>query len=529
MTQRPPDLFRLFLVALIVQGLVAWPLSGPPYMDAAYYAVGGRELAAGRGFNEPFVWNYLDAPASLPHPGYLYWMPLPALLAGLGGWPSGGAWRGLQVPFLLLAALLPLLAYAVAWSFSQNRRHAWAAGLLMLLGGFYAPYWTLPESFTPYALVGGVTLWQMGSLREGDGAWKQALLIGGLTGLAHLTRADGPLLLLVALLVVLGRRERGTGKATLRLLTALLGGYLLVMVPWFLRNLRAIGLPLSPAGSRTLWLRAYDELFNYGDLPTLASFLAWGVGPILRSRLEALVSALQTLIAVHSFIFLAPFVVVGLWRHRRHRLIRPALVYALLLYAVMTLAFTYPGMRGGLFHSGGALLPFFLAVALGELDRAVGWAAERIPTWERERAQRGFTRLALIAAALLSLGLYLRQLIAWSEAGTVPHAVGTWLQAREGKGADALELVVMINDPPSFTYYTGYPAVAIPNGPPAVAAEVARRYGVRYLVLEEDHPQAMAGLYAGIGYRVDESSGWILRAVLRPRGRPVRIYEWVTE
>ncbi len=529
MTQRPPDLFRLFLVALIVQGLVAWPLSGPPYMDAAYYAVGGRELAAGRGFNEPFVWNYLDAPAGLPHPGYLYWMPLPALLAGLGGWLSGGAWRGLQVPFLLLAALLPLLAYVVAWSFSQNRRHAWAAGLLMLLGGFYAPYWTLPESFTPYALVGGVALWQVGSLQEGDGTWKQALLIGGLTGLAHLTRADGLLLLVVALLILLERRERGTGKATLRLMVPLLGGYLLVMVPWFLRNLRAIGLPLSPAGSRTLWLRAYDELFNYGDLPTLASFLAWGVGPILRSRLEALVSALQTLIAVHGFIFLAPFVVVGLWRHRRHRLIRPALVYTLLLYAVMTLAFTYPGMRGGLFHSGGVLLPFFLAVALGELDRAVGWAAERIPTWERERAQRGFTRLALIAAALLSLGLYLRQLVAWSEAGTVPHAVGAWLQAREGGEADASALVVMVNDPPSFTYYTGYPAVAIPNGSPAVAAEAARRYGVRYLVLEKDHPQAMAGLYAGIGYRVDESSGWILRAVLRPRGRPVRIYEWVTE
>jgi hypothetical protein len=56
----------------------------PGYMDADYYCAGGLQLAAGRGFSEPFLWNYLDDPAGLPHPAFSYWMPLTSLLAALG-------------------------------------------------------------------------------------------------------------------------------------------------------------------------------------------------------------------------------------------------------------------------------------------------------------------------------------------------------------------------------------------------------------------------------------------------------------
>ncbi len=46
-------------LALAVRLLVAWPLRQPGYTDAYYYAVGARQLHAGEGFREPFVWNWL--------------------------------------------------------------------------------------------------------------------------------------------------------------------------------------------------------------------------------------------------------------------------------------------------------------------------------------------------------------------------------------------------------------------------------------------------------------------------------------
>ena len=78
------DLLLLLALSLAVRLLTAWLLRQPGYADAYYYAVGARQLSAGQGFDEPFIWNYLDPPPGVSHPGYLYWMPLTAVLGWLG-------------------------------------------------------------------------------------------------------------------------------------------------------------------------------------------------------------------------------------------------------------------------------------------------------------------------------------------------------------------------------------------------------------------------------------------------------------
>ena len=70
------EVWLIFGLALLVRVLAALPQTQPNYMDAAYYLVGGQRLAQGFGFNDPYVWNYLDQPIGLPHPSHLYWMPL---------------------------------------------------------------------------------------------------------------------------------------------------------------------------------------------------------------------------------------------------------------------------------------------------------------------------------------------------------------------------------------------------------------------------------------------------------------------
>ncbi|MFN2121495.1 MAG: hypothetical protein ACK2T0_13990, partial [Anaerolineales bacterium] len=56
----------------------------PGYLDADYYFGGGLQLAAGKGFTEPYLWNYLDQPVALPHPSHTYWMPLASMIAAAG-------------------------------------------------------------------------------------------------------------------------------------------------------------------------------------------------------------------------------------------------------------------------------------------------------------------------------------------------------------------------------------------------------------------------------------------------------------
>jgi len=471
------DLMLVLLISLLARVAFALPQAQPGYMDAYYYTVGAQQLATGRGFTEPFVWNYLNDPAGLPIPSHQYWMPLPSILAALSMWMGGMSFRAAQVPFMLLSALLAVIAYAVAWQTSASRRHAWAAAMLTIFSGFYMTYWSIPETFAPFAVLGSLSLWAMS--RSQASCW--GVVAGAFVGLAHLTRADGVLLLLPVLFIRPGKSWRGV------LWTAL--GYAFAMSPWLIHNWTTTGRLLSIAGAKTLFLTNYDDLYSFGKTLDLSTYLSWGMGNVLLSKLDALWANLQTLVAVVGMIFLAPFAVIGFWRQRRDPLYQAAMVYGAALYLVMSLAFTFPGARGGMFHSGAALLPFIFAAALVGLDSVVGWAAARISTWEAVKARRGFTWELVGLAALVSVALYGLRVRGWNQADAVYASIGVSLSGQPS-------VVVMVNDPPGYVYHTGQAAIAIPNGDMDTLLAAARRYGATWVVLDENRPVALAELYA---------------------------------
>jgi len=489
----------LFCLALAVRLLTAWSLTGPAYMDTAYYAVGARQLAGGQGFDEPFLWNYLDDPAGLPRSGFLYWMPLPSLLAAPFAALFLDSFFALQFPFALLSALLPLVAYGLAWKTTARRRSAWLAGLLTIFSGFFFPYWTLPETFTPFALFGSLALWLAGYWMLGTGCWVldagRWLLVGALVGLAHLTRADGILLLpVVALAPLLFSLSRNTQHATRFFIfhfSSVILGYLLVMGPWFLRNLAIIGAPLSSAGTKTLWLRTYDDLFCYGcDHLSLRSYLAWGWAEVWHSKLWAAGMNLERFLAEDCLVFLLPFVLIGLYRLRRCPLFILSSVYLLLIYLLHSLAFTFPGPRGGFFHASAVSLPFLFAAGAEGLETAVRWAARR-RRWNLQQAQAVFTTAAIVGTVVLSAYVMAEKLPTWQNAGAVYREIGAWLDAQMGPD----EPIVMVGNPPGFYYHTGVPAVVVPNEDVETLLDVCERYEVDYLVLDSNRPGSLGVLY----------------------------------
>jgi hypothetical protein len=500
----------LFAVALLVRLLVAWPMQRPGYMDAAYYVDSALALHEGRGFNLPLIWNYLPQgatglpaqdlpPADLPAPSHLYWMPLTSILISASFAVLGPSYRAAQVPSILLSALLPLLAYVVAYQASRSlapdrparaRRHGLYAGLLATLSGFYTAYWVSPDSFAPFALFGALCLWAWGRAGQPEPnraapAW---VLAGACAGLAHLTRADGLLLLVAGLLIGLvdGGRHLAAGRP--RQAWRLAGGlsiavacYLAVMAPWFLRNLRAIGRPLSTAGLRTLWLTDYDDLYSYGKALSLRAYLDWGWGNILRSKLRALWLNAQTLLVVGWMIALAPLGLIGAWKLRRHAAFRPAWLYAALLYLAMSLAFTFPGWRGGMLHSTVALLPAFYTAAFEGLDQFVLWMARRRTTWQPDRARQVFSVGLVLLALGLSAWLYLSNLDRY----TGPHLydqVAAWMAQNAPPDAR-----VMVNDPASFYYHSRLSSLPIPNADLQAVLDVMDRYGASYLLLDANN------------------------------------------
>ncbi|NDJ35492.1 MAG: glycosyltransferase family 39 protein, partial [Chloroflexi bacterium] len=284
------DLAIVIVVALGVNSVVALLTTTPgDSVDAHYALAGGTLIASGEGFTAPYFWNYVNPPTDLPAPSYRYWQPLSALLSAIGIVVLGDLlppFGAAQAVYVLAGSLVPVLAALTAARLGEPR-HGLIAGLLAAFSGIYAVYWSIPETFTPFALGAGLALLCTIVAREDGPSW--IWLVAGLgAGIGHLARADGLLLLgVVGLFALLPHREEPVRRRVLfgALVT---GGYLLVMGPWFARNIMVFGSWQAPGGLSTLWIAEYNQIFDFPAVITPSTLFEQGVGPPLLARVEAL-------------------------------------------------------------------------------------------------------------------------------------------------------------------------------------------------------------------------------------------------
>ncbi|MCB8928499.1 MAG: glycosyltransferase family 39 protein [Ardenticatenaceae bacterium] len=490
---RRTDWLWLALIGLLFQAVWAVQMPTPTYMDAYYYTTNGQRLATGDGFTELVIWQYLDDPVGLPTPSHSYWMPFTSILAAAGYSLGDGFWAA-QLPFWLLAGLLPLLAYWISLQFFSERWQVWTAVLLTISGGFYTRFLNQPSTFVPFAWAGGLSLLFLAFTQQRPA--KRWWFLAGLTaGLAHLTRADGALLLVVGGLIWIFSPQRTRRTRSFSSLFSALSavnlilGYLLVMIPWFVRNWRVWGRPLPISGTQTIFLTTYDDLFAYGRSFNLAHFLDWGWGNILQSKLDGLLLAGGTFVAVCGVVFLTPLIIWGWWKwwrdESKRAFLRPMSWYALLLFLVMSLVFTLPGGRGGLLHSSVALWPWLMVLATAGLGYAVDWMATKLPHWEPQKAKPRFAALFVVVAFVISATLFYARADSTLEAEV-------YAEVGEMVGETA---VIMAGNAPSVYYHTGLPSLSIPNEPIPILQEAAARYGVTHLLLDADHPLPLNDLY----------------------------------
>ncbi len=518
MTRR--DLLILFLIGLAVPLGIAQFQSLPGYMDADYYFGGGIQLAKGNGFTEPYIWNYLDDPQSLPHPSHAYWMPLASIVAAFGMFLTGQTtFAAARIGFILLAALVPPLTATLAFRVTSNRTLSLLSGLLACFPIYYAPFLPVTDNYAIYMLLGASFFFVfpspvIGRGVRGEGAF---FFLGLLSALMTLARSDGLLWLGISFLVAIWslrkqedtytrtQVDRYTGKQVhtehaprntrhssfipstllragfhLSSFFLILLGFFLLMSPWYARNLSTFGSLMAPGGSRALWLTNYNDTFAYpASQLTMQRWLASGWDAILQTRVAALKLNLLNAFAAQGGVFLFPFILVGLWQLRRDARVRFAFLAWTLLFLVMTLVFPFAGARGAFFHAGAALQPMWWVAAPIGLEAAVRFARERGRF--DDRAFVVFRGALVVIAVLMTAVIFaLRVLPGWEREDGIYSGVNDLL-AQAGAPADA---VVLVRNPPGFYLVTGHPAIAIPIGGQESLLRAAERFNARYLVLE---------------------------------------------
>jgi hypothetical protein len=487
-------LLLFFFLGLIPPSVLAVFQPTPGYIDAAYYFGGGIQLATGRGFTEPYLWNYLDGAKSLPHPSHAYWMPLASMVSAFGMWLAGDvSYAAARLPFIMIAALAAPVTAELAYTFTKRRDLAAASALLAVFSIFHAPFVGVTDNYGLYMLFGGLYFLAAAKLMEDSARGKFWFALGVLAGLLSLSRSDGLLWLGMTLLfaLFLERQSSHVENYSVAKFLSIAGrrasisllGFLLVMFPWYARNVAVFGAPMAPSGGRALWLQNYSQTFIYPpELLTLESFLAHGWGNILADRLHALGVNLLAAWTAHGGIVLFPFIVAGVIYFRRDDRVRLAAIGWLVLFAVMTVLFPFAGPRGAFFHAGAAFQPMWWSLAPPGLDALSYALAKKRGVGSQLKSM---LRSALVLSAIL-LTLYVSHLrlftLGWGEGEAEYPAVERYLL----DSGIAANVPVIVRNPPGYYISTGRPAVVIPHGGAQAILLVAEQFDAEYLILEPE-------------------------------------------
>ncbi len=498
----------LFVAALLVRIAFARTVPFPTPEDTAYYVMVARNLVEGHGLTSDALWSYQTPPLVFPRPAFEVWLPLPTFLIALPMVLLGSSFGVAQLPALVIGALIPVLAWRLAADVAvelglpagRARTLAIGAGLTAAVELPLVLFSALPNStalFTLLALSACLVIHRLlkdprGS-RLGD---PRLIALGALIGLAALTRNEAVWLGLTwAGLAWFAHGSAGprlVRSERLRLIAVPAVIAIVIFTPWLIRDWLVFGNPLpGQAAANALSVTGFD-IFAWNDPPTLARYLAVGLGGLVQMRIDGFIHNLFSVLLIPSF----PIGLIGLLRLPwvvGIRSLRPLLILSLLTFWITTLVFPVSTTWGTFLHAAGPVQVLLIVTCLLAFDalfvRVSAWRG-----WTKEVAWLGAT-LTVATAVLFSLGL-----ASYGQQSADTAARYQALDAQMALIGRPLEQAgpVIADFPIWLAYNSRINTLALPDEAPASVVDLANHFsGTQYLVISGEHGSWPAVLAEG--------------------------------
>lgn len=484
-------LLLICLGALILRlGVLAAFVRHPGVGDPNHYYNLGGFLVEGRGFNIDYIWQFNNPPEQLEHPED-YWMPLTGALAAFSMAIFGRGVPGALIIFAVMGALVPLLAYLAARQFGCSP----GGGLFCAAAAAVLPEFVLnsvrTDTTIPNLLLVCASILLLTRGLRGGGVWP--FVGSGLAaGLAYLVRSDSSLLLpmLAATLVVYsvwGRRHASRRWIYAALVPAVA---VLVALPWSLRNIQLFGTPTTPKLDDMFYLTDFREHFVYDTELSLQTLLASQTpAQLIGKRLfEMAASAklLYTMLDVFLPVAVAGGLLMLLAARDRDRLLTlaPALILLGGAFVFYTVLVPLKSQGGSFKKAYLTLIPLLLPLAAYALERAISSERLRLGAMALAALFMAANAVELVRADARAAGAYLDTM----------QRVAAGARAMPDTNGDG-EIILMAQDP-FMLRFVGIRSVMLPMEDRDTILEVARRYGVDYLMMPPDRP-SLDPLYAG--------------------------------
>jgi len=476
----------LFALALAVRSVLAATYPDPGYPDGAYYVEVARSVGAGRGFNVDFLWTFIEVGGRipvdphLPVPSNPHWAPLASIIQVPFIWLFGPSIGASLVPFVLIGALAAPLAWAIARDAGASRIVRLGAGFLGAVPAAVTVFTAQPDNVALTMVLGGGALWLSARGLKGH-PWSFAMA-GLLVGLATLARTDGLLLATAPVAAFAWDRWRPPSRIRWTAALGCAGLFLLVVAPWYLRQVAVFGSPTPSTAAGVLWLRSFADLNSVTADRTLGAVLGQGLGSLVSSRALALWQALAVFGGLVCGVVLAPFAVAGAWRRRRSPEFGPAFAFAGVLLVVSVVFFAIHVPNGMFLHASVALAPHAYVLAVESIAVTGAVLAGRRAGWNSERMAGVLVVATCVLVAGIAVLTTLDARTTWDTRRQRHEAIAEGLDAAGATADDR----VMSTDTAGYRYVAGRGGVVTPDDPLAVIEEAARAYDIRWIIVERD-------------------------------------------
>lgn len=500
----------LFVAALAVRAVAAAAISYPVPEDTAYYVAVARNLVEGHGLISQALWSYQTPPLVVPRAAFEVWLPLATFLDAVPMALLGPTFRAAQVAAVLVGALVPVLAWRLAADVAEERglpagrarTLAIGTGLVAAAYGPLVVHGALPDSTTPFTVLALAACLLMarilrdprvrrggppstapdaaravGSVRDG-----RLLALGAVLGLTALDRNEA----LWVALTWAGLAWFGAGalnrRARLRLIAIPAVISIAIYLPWLLRDWLAFGTPVpGQTLANALSVTGFD-IFAWQDRPTLARYLAQGLGGLVGARIDGFEHNLVDVLLVPA-IPAGPLGLVALPWEGRGAALRPLLLFSLITFMATTLLFPVATQWGTFLHAAGPVQVLLLIASLLVLDALLARVA-RQRGWTRPVAWLGPLLVAATAIPVLTISVASIAGVA-RDAQVRYVALGERLTAR---GLPPSRAAPIVADFPIWVAWSlRVTTLGLPDESPASVLDLARHFDAHVLVVSGTH------------------------------------------
>ncbi len=239
---------------------------------------------------------------ALPATGIEYWRPGTSFFLILG--TRGHVTLHSSLFVTTLAGLITALAaWRIVMCFNQDRGLAALSVLLCFILPAVWDSFLIADSGLFYAATVAwfLTLFTV----RFQGYWADALGLVCVAG-AYLVRNDASILIVPLAVVLLLRYRAGRSAATpapgasLAYCALIVAGFFLALVPMHLIDFLVLGKAFPSASSRVLYFNDLSDLGHYGSLVNLHSWLAVGIGRLIKLRIVTFPTIVYRIIFVSS-------------------------------------------------------------------------------------------------------------------------------------------------------------------------------------------------------------------------------------